>query len=227
MRLPSLRRKLPIASLIWFAIAAGLALFALLLVHGQQRRAAEAERAVGPFTTVIAAARDLAAGDLIGSDDVAADLVPEVFAPPAAVRDPLDAVGWVSVGPVRAGEILVATRLGRSAFGALAAPGNVIVTVGFASVPNGFSVADRVDAFATYAGARPYTALVGEDLHVVAIAVGASSVSGPRLTQVTLDVDAETAKQLLQAAATGVLGLAARAPLPPTPSPLPTATAPG
>ena len=50
------------------------------------------------------------------------------------------------------------------------APGDVVVTVGFASVPDGLSTADRVDAFATYAGARPYTTVVGEDLHIMSIA---------------------------------------------------------
>jgi Flp pilus assembly protein CpaB len=93
-----------------------------------------------------------------------------------------------------------------------------VVTVGFASVPEGLSTADRVDAFATYAGARPYTTLVGEDLHIVSITQREAAFDGSDATSVTLDVDPETARQLLQAAASATLGLAARAPATETPS---------
>ena len=106
-----------------------------------------------------------------------------------------------------------------SGFGPLLAPGDVAVTVGVVSVPAGLSAADRVDAYATYAGARPYTTLVGENLHVLAIAPATESVTGPGTTAVTLDVDPETARQLLQAAASGAIGLAARANVTASPSP--------
>lgn len=219
MHLPSLRRKLPTSSVAWFLVAGGLAVLAFAIVQGQAARAERAQLAVGPTTPVVVAARDLAAGSVLATTDVRMREIPAVFLPPAAVTSVEDAVGFVSVGAVAEGEALVSTRLATSSFATSVGPGDVAITVGFASVPAGFSVADRVDAYATYAGARPYTTLVGEDLHVLAIGESSRSVSGPTLTEVTLDVDPETARQLLQAAASGALGLAARPAVTSSPSP--------
>jgi len=223
MHLPSLRRKLPTSSVLWFCLAGALALLAFSVVRGQAARADRAQRAVGPMATVVVAAHDLTAGSVIGSTDVRLDELPAVYLPPRAVTSVGRAVGLVSLGDLAEGETLVETRLATSAYATSLAPGNVAVTVGFASVPAGFSTADRVDAYATYAGARPYTTMVGEDLRVLSIGEAATSVSGPALTNVTLDVDPETARQLLQAAAGGVLGLAIRPTA--TDSPYPSASA--
>ena len=212
MRWPSFRRKLPIASKVLFGVAGALALLSFLVVRSEVDRAHRAQAATGPGTTVVVAAHDLAAGSRLGPDDVRAVEMPLVYAPPAAVASPEGAIGQVTDGPVASGEVLVTTRLAMSAFGPSVVAGNVVVTVGFASVPEGLSPADRVDAFATYAGARPYTTLVGEDLHILSIAAGEVAFDGPGATSVTLDVDPETARQLLQAAASATLGLAARSP---------------
>jgi Flp pilus assembly protein CpaB len=219
MHLPSLRRKLPTSSVLWFCLAGGLALLAFTIVRGQVARAEGAQRAIGPTVAVVVAARDLAAGSVLTAGDLRLDDIPAVFLPPRAVTSLDAAVGFVSLGPVSEGEALAATRLGTSAYATSVTPGNVAITVGFATVPAGFSTADRVDAYATYAGARPYTTLVGEDLHVLAIGQTSTSVSGPTSTDVTLDVDPETARQLLQAAAAGALGLAVRPAATPSPSP--------
>src|SRR5262249_32972424 len=120
---------------------------------------------------------------------------------------------------VLAGEVLIDARLGTSHFAVTVEPGNVAVTVGFASVPDGVTPADRVDAYATFPGARPYTTLVGEDLRIIAIGDADGSAGDTAVVPVTLDVDPETARQLLQAAAAGRLGLAARAPDLASPSP--------
>jgi len=232
MRWPSFRRKLPMASKVLFGVAGSLALLSFFVVRSEVDRARRAQAATGPGTIVVVASHDLSAGSRLGPDDVRTVEMPLVFAPPAAVASPERAIGQVTDGPVVSGEVLVTTRLASSAFGPSVAPGSVVVTVGFASVPTGLSTADRVDAFATYAGARPYTTLVGEDLHVLSIAASKAGFDGPDATSVTLDVDPETARQLLQAAATATLGLAARAPVTETPSvstsPIPgAATAPG
>jgi Flp pilus assembly protein CpaB len=219
MRFPSLRRKLPMSSVVWLLVAGGLALTAFATVRSQVARADRAQRAAGPTVAVVLAARDLAAGEVIASGDVAASQMPAAFAPPSALTAVEQALGAVSVGAVDRGEALVATRVARSAFAGAVAPGNVAVTVAAASVPDGFSAADRVDAFATYAGARPYTAIVGQDLHVIAIGDVSTSVSGPSTTPVTLDVDPETARQILQAAVGGALGLAVRPAVAASPSP--------
>jgi len=218
MRWPSFRRTLPMASKVLFGLAGALALLSFLMVRSEVDRAHRAQAATGPRTTVVVAAHDLSAGSTLGPDDVRAVEMPLVFTPPAAVASADGAIGQVIDGPVASGEVLVTTRLAMSAFGPSVALGNVVVTVGFASVPAGLSMADRVDAFATYAGARPYTTLIGEDLHILSIAAGKAALDGPDATAVTLDVDPETARQLLQAAATATLGLAARAPVTETPS---------
>ena len=218
MRWPSFRRKLPMASKVLFGLAAALALTSFLVVRSEVARAARAQAATGPGVTVVVAARALAAGTMLQAGDVRTVAMPVVYAPPAAVTSPDAAVGQVVDGPVAAGEVLVGTRLAASAFAPSVTPGYVVVTVGFASVPEGLSTADRVDAFATYAGARPYTTLVGEDLHILSITAGEAAFDEARATSVTLDVDPETARQLLQAAASATLGLAARAPATETPS---------
>jgi Flp pilus assembly protein CpaB len=158
----------------------------------------------------------------VSAGDLRTTEMPAVFAPPGSLGSMDDAEGLVTVGPIAAGEVLVRSRLAASAFATSIAPGNVAVTVGVVSAPTQFSVADRVDAYATYAGARPYTALVGEDLHVLAIGESSTSVSGPATLDVTLDVDPETARQLFQAAVGGALGLAIHPPVvTATPSPSP------
>ncbi len=218
MRWPSLRRKLPLSSKVLFGAAAALSLLAFLLVRAETRRAEEIQALAGPMATVVLATHDLAAGASLGPTDVRTAQLPVAYLPPGAVSSADAAVGLVSSGRVRAGEVLVTTRLGASAFGATVAPGDVVVTIGFASVPEGLSVADRVDAFATFAGARPYTTQVGQDLHIVSIAPVESSYDGPGATAITLDVDIETARLLLQAEATATLGLAARSPATSLPS---------
>jgi len=228
MRWPSFRRKLPIASKALLGVAGAFALVSFLVVQSEVARAQRAQEASGPGVTVIAAARDVAAGTRLEAGDLRTVAMPQVYAPPAAITAPEAAIGRVVDGPVAAGEVLVSTRLATSAFAPSVTPGHVVVTVGFASVPDGLSTADRVDAFATYAGARPYTTLVGEDLHILTIAAPETAFDGPDATSVTLDVEPETARLLLQAAASATLGLAARSPAIETPwvsaSPTPEAT---
>jgi Flp pilus assembly protein CpaB len=211
-------RTLPMSSKVLFGIAGALSLVSFLVVRGEVERAEHARRAAGPMAAVVVAAHDLDAGAAIGPADIRLTEIPEVYLPPAAVTSSDAVVGLVSAGPVRAGEVLVGTRLAASGFGGSVGVGHVAVTVGFASVPDGLSAADRVDAYATFAGERPYTTLVGEDLHILSIAEPETGFEGSGPTPVTLDVDPETARQLLQAAAAGSLGLAARAIAIPPPS---------
>ena len=211
--------------MLWFFAAAACALVAFAIVRGQAARAAQAQRAVGPQIAVARAAHDLTAGDVVSFADVRIDEMPTVFAPPGSVDSAEGAVGRVVVGPVATGEVLVASRLASSAYATSVAPGNVAVTVGFTSVPAGFSPADRVDAYATYSGARPYTTLVGTDIHVLAIGDGSASVGGPTTVAVTLDVDPEIARQLFQASVGGALGLALHPAVTASPSPSSSASA--
>ena len=219
MHLPGSGRTLPLSSKLLFALAGLLALVSFLAVRGEVARAEQAQLAAGPGVDVVVASRDIAAGTLLGPDDLHLEQMPSVYVPPHAVTSTQAAVGTVTAGVMLAGEVLVDARLGVSRFAVAVEPGNVAVTVGFASVPDGVTSADRVDAYATFAGARPYTTLVGEDLRILAIGEPDASAGETGPVPVTLDVDAETARQLLQAAAAGTLGLAARAPETASPSP--------
>jgi Flp pilus assembly protein CpaB len=221
MRLPGFGRTLPMSSKVLFGLAGMLALVSFLAVRGEVTRAEQAQGAAGPAVDAVVAAHDLAAGAVIGPADVRIAQLPAVYLPPDAVTTTAAAVGKVSGGPVLAGEVLVDARLGTSHFAVAVEPGNVAVTVGFASVPDGVTPADRVDAYATFTGARPYTTLVGEDLRIIAIGDADVSAGETGDVPVTLDIDPETARQLLQAAAAGTLGLAARAPDAPSPTPSP------
>ena len=207
------------SSKVLFAGAAVLALASFLAVRGEVARAQQAQGAVGPAVDAVVAAHDLAAGTVIGPVDVRIVQLPAVYLPPQAITSTVAVVGKVTADIVLADEVLVDARLGASRFAVAVEPGNVAVTVGFASVPEGVTPADRVDAYATFAGARPYTALVGEDLRILTIGEVDASAGETAVVPVTLDVDPETARQLLQAAAAGMLGLAARAPDTASPSP--------
>jgi Flp pilus assembly protein CpaB len=219
MRLPGFGRTLPMSSKVLFGLAGVLAVVAFLAVRSEAARAEQAQLAAGPAAEAVVAARDLAAGTLIGPADVGVVQLPVVYLPPHAVTSTAGAIGKVSGGSLLAGEVLVDTRLGASRFAVTVEPGNVAVTVAFASVPDGVTPADRVDAYATFAGARPYTTLVGEDIRILTVGEPDASAGETGTVPVTLDVDAETARQLLQAAAAGTLGLAVRAPDTPSPSP--------
>jgi Flp pilus assembly protein CpaB len=207
------------SSKVLFGLAGLLAVVSFLGVRSEAARAEQAQLAAGPAVDAVVATRDLAAGAVIGSADVRIAQLPSLYLPPHAVTSAAAAIGMVPGTTVVAGEVLVDFRLGTSRFAVTVAPGTVAVTVGFASVPDGVTPADRVDAYATFAGARPYTTLVGEDLRILAIGEPDVSAGETGAVPVTLDVDAETARQLLQAAAAGTLGLAVRAPDTASPSP--------
>ena len=210
MRTFSLRRRLPPSSKVFLGLAAGCALAAFALVHAQGARAAGQGR--GDVTVqVVVAAHDLAAGIALVEDDVQMQAVPEAGEPPGALTSVDAATGRVPTGRIAAGEVLTITRVATSLLSGSVPFGDVAVTVTFASVPDGLTVADRVDAYATFGGARPFTTLAGEDLRVLRI--GASDGAGlgqDRGTRITLDVDAATARQLVEADATGSLALVVR-----------------
>jgi len=226
----SLRRKLPTSSKVFLSIAAACAVGSFLLVRGDAARA-DAAGAAGPAVDVVIAAHDIGAGDPLSPDDVRTVPMPVAFVPPGAIASVSDVVGMVSGAAVAQGEPLSTARVGRSALAGSVAPGRLVLSATFASIPDGLTTWDRVDAFATFGGARPYTSLVGEDLRVMRLQAAASAFGGDQGTVVTLDVDPAAARQILQADATGTLALVARAAVggaTPSPSPSPGATpAPG
>jgi pilus assembly protein CpaB len=206
----SLRRKLPTSSKVFLSLAAACAVASFLLVRGDAARAGGSLGASGPTVGVVVAAHDLQAGASLSADDLRVMQMPAAFAPPSAIGSVVDAVGLISGAAVAQDEPLSSARVGRSVLAGSIAPGRLVVSATFGSIPDGLTTWDRVDAFATFGGARPYTALVGEDLRVLRIQATTGTFSGDQGTVVTLDVDATAARQILQADATGTLALVAR-----------------
>jgi Flp pilus assembly protein CpaB len=94
----------------------------------------------------------------------------------------------------------------------------VVVSAPFDAVPAGLGPADRVDVYATFPGARPYTTQVGVALRVIAVTTSAGDVTGGGGgggTSVLLDVTPDEARSLAQAMASAVLTLAVRGSAPP------------
>ena len=205
----SLRRKLPLSSKIFLTVAAACGLASFLLVRAEASRVSDQRALAGPGVGVTVATHDIEAGATLTAADLRLTQMPAAFVPPGSLLSPDAAVGLVAQDSIAEGEALSRSRLGRSVLAGSVGPGRLVVTAGFASVPQGLTTADRVDVFATFGGARPFTELVGEDLRVLRIDA-TTSVLGDAATMVTLDVDPATARQLLQADATGTLALVAR-----------------
>jgi pilus assembly protein CpaB len=220
----SFRRKLPTSSKVFLSIAATCAVASFVLVRGGAARAGGAGGVPGPSVGVVVAAHDIDAGATLSAEDVRVVQVPDPYAPPQAIASVDEAIGLVSGSIVTEGEPLSAARLDRSVLAGQVAAGRLVVSATFGSIPDGLTTADRVDAFATFGGARPYTEVVGEDLRVLRIEAVGDAFGGDGGSVVTLDVDATAARQLLQADATGTLALVARGAAPgatPSPSPSP------
>jgi Flp pilus assembly protein CpaB len=208
---------------VFLSIAAACAVSSFMLVRGDAARAGGGVDP-GPSVDVVVASHDIDAGATLSFDDLRVVAMPATYAPPMAISSMDQTAGLVAAVAVPEGEPLSSARTGRSLLAGAVGPGRLVVSATFASIPDGLTTADRVDAFATFGGARPYTELVGEDLRVLRIEPVASGFGGDTGTVVTLDVDATAARQLLQADATGTLALVAlgaAAGATPSPSPSP------
>ena len=212
----SWRRKLSRASVGWFAFSGISAGAAFLLVQGQAARL----DAMSPpaSVAVVVAARRLEAGATLTPADLA--VADSLDAPPGAIGAVAQAVGRTLVAPIAPGEPLTVTRLADSALAGLVPPGHLVVQLAAAGAPEGLAVGDHVDVLATFAGARPYTSVVGSDLRVVRVVPGETGLDGATSIAVALDVDETTARAVLGAAASAVIGLAVHGPaFVPDPSP--------
>jgi Flp pilus assembly protein CpaB len=195
-------------------LAAACAGISFVLVRGEVSRAAASVGA--PETPVVVAARSIDAGSTLAVDDLAVRSVPVAVALPATLSAPDAAVGRVAVTPFVTGEPITGTRLAPIG-GALASSlpaGSRAVTLGVDAVPEGLAAGDHVDVFATYAGARPYTSTVAEDVRVLAIASedgGAFAVTEEG-TKITFIATPEVARTLAGADASAILALALRSP---------------
>ena len=97
------------------------------------------------------------------------------------------------------------------------ATGDGIPDTAFFQGPPGITAGDRVDVYATYATARPYTAVVADDVAVLGVDRSASDLGGGGgVGALTVAVDAFTAQELARADATAVLAVAVRGYVPVT-----------
>lgn len=200
--------------MVAFTLAGACALAAFVVVRGLAERAASAGTPEAGTVSVVVAARDVAAGATLTAEDLTTGDVPAP-APVAALTDVTEAVGRVAVTPFLAGEPVSTTRLARDG-GALTVSvpaGEVAVTLGVESVPDGLSAGDHVDVLATYTAARPYTSTVAGDLRVLTVerAEGGSFGAGPTaVARITFVTAPEVARALVGADATATLALAVR-----------------
>ena len=208
----SLRRRVPTSSKVLWTLAATCAAISFVLVRGEASQAAAGVDA--PQIPVVVAAHDIDAGTSLGADDLTVRPVPVAAELPATFATPDEAIGRVAVTSFLMGEPISSSRLAATG-GALASslpPGAVAVTLGVDAAPDGLVVGDHVDVFATYAGARPYTSTVAEDVRVLAIAGGdggAFAVS-ERGMRITFTAAPDVARTLAGADASAVLALALR-----------------
>lgn len=122
-----------------------------------------------PTVTVLTAARDLAAGQPLGPDDLVTAALPGELVPDGALVEPAAAVGRVVAGPVRRGEALTDVRL----LGAgLLPPGDdVAVPVRLAEPATGALVraGDVVDVLSASPEGGAAAALVATALPVLSV----------------------------------------------------------
>ena len=200
------RRKLPASSVVAFLVPGGCAAGAFVLVAGEARQV----RGAGAMVAVVTAAHDLASGVTLAEGDVVVRALPEAAVPASAVRDPALAIGKITVTPFGAGEPVTSARLAMTG-GPLTAtvpPGMVAIPIQPDQVPAGVGAGDRIDVYATYVTARPYTATVGEDLAVLAADTG--TATGGDAGELVLLADPVTAAGLARADATATVAVAVR-----------------
>jgi Flp pilus assembly protein CpaB len=132
-----------------------------------------------PATAVVVAARDLSAGDLIGTGDVEVVQIPDDLVPGGTTERTEDVVGETLAGPMRAGEavtdrrVVAASLVGGYPAGTVAAP----IRVADGDVARLLEVGDRVDVYATDRARDRVARLVVAGADVVALPTASDSPS--------------------------------------------------
>ncbi len=159
-----------------------------------------------PTVPVLTAARDLAAGAVLGPDDLVAADVPRELVPAGALTDVAQVAGRLVAGPVRRGESLTDVRL----LGATLLPeGNqVAVTVRLAEPATAALVraGDLVDVLSAAPEGGPFASLVAERLAVLSVPDLSDAAGEGAL--VVVAATRSTAARLAAAAVTGRLSVA-------------------
>lgn len=132
-----------------------------------------------PVRAVVVAARDLAAGALLGADDLRVASLPVAVAPEGALSDPAELAGRALAGAVRRGEPLTDLRL--------VGPGLLTGSTGLVVAPVRLADADAValvrpgDVIDVLAAAGPDVGLTGagQDHSAHLVAIGARVLAVP------------------------------------------------
>ncbi len=139
-----------VKAMVWGLVGMTLALLIL-------NRREEAIREQGRPIDILVAAMDLPEGIALTPDQLATRTVPRQFAPPGVLRDPLEAVGMVTLIPVRTGEPITITRVAsatkRGALSALLSAGTRAISIPVNAVSGvaGFiQPGDRIDLLAEF-----------------------------------------------------------------------------
>jgi pilus assembly protein CpaB len=209
-----LRRKLPRASFVLLSISLVCAVSAGLTMQAYAHRLDVLRPDGGAPTSVVAVARPVARGTVLGADALVAVTVPERFVPSGAMRDPARVAGRVAVTDLAEGEIVTSLRLAGGGAGRIASlvpPGMRAVELPVASTA-GVEPGDRVDVLATFGGAGTHTEVTAEGLEVVsARRSGTASLSGgasPPAAALIVLVPADQVERLAFAAAFATVSVA-------------------
>jgi pilus assembly protein CpaB len=215
------RRKLPRSSFVLVSVAVACALSAALVMRAYARRLDVVRPDGGPPIAVVAAAEDVARGDVLTEEALEVVTVPSRFAPPGAMRDLTQAAGRIVIADIAAGEILTQLRLAGAGSGptaSLVPPGMRAVQVPVAGAVD-VKPGDLVDVIATFGGGGAHTEVAGEGLEVLTVDRGGGGGSlgattpptsgGVGLVLLVSPTDAET---LAFASAFATLSIAVRGP---------------
>ncbi len=205
-----LRRKWPVSSKVFLALAVVCALLASALMHGYATKLAAASSGGGQPVTVVVAAADLSRGTTLASSSVRLEQMPTAFAPPGALTSSAQAAGRVLVADAAEGEVLTVTRVSVAGAGPVAAlvPAGLRAFVVSSGLPAGAVVSgDRVDVLATFGGAHAHTETVATELEILSVlpapAGGSMSVGGTGGEQLVLLVRSDQAEGIAYASSFG------------------------
>lgn len=161
-----------------------------------------------PTTSALVAVREIAAGAVVGADDVAAEALPPGAVPPDAAESPVGRTLAAAVGP---GEVLTESRLvGPSLLRGRAWAVALPVRIPDAEVVGLLRVGDRVDLFgADPAAAEPTGVRLLESALVLALpAAGERGADGGRGRLIVLEVTPDQGAAVAGHAARGLLTVA-------------------
>jgi len=217
--LDAMRRKWPLSARIFFGLSLALGLGAIALMSGYRAQIDRMRPDLGPPTTVVVAARDLARGAVIADTDLALQALPGGVVPAGALTASAEGTGRVLLAGIGTGDVLTDKRLAPEGAGPLAAlvPPGLLAAVVPSSLPEGAVLpGDTVDVLTTFGGAHAHTETSATGAQVLSVltvtSAGSTDIGTGSGPQLVLLVDAATASSLAYATAFGHVAIAVNPP---------------